>query len=116
MSTKPLKLLSMLFITGLLISGCANQKVKIVSVERVNSFGYEGMQQANASPGYDIFLVEIQTDEEISPFGGDLVLEDDKCNSYPMYGLFSGKYIFEVPETTTNLTLVVKGTIRVPLP
>lgn len=91
------------------------EKVKIVSVERVNSIG-EGMTRANAHAGHDILLVEIETDEDILPFGDDLVLKDDRGKRYPVAGLLSGKYIFEVPETTKDLTLVVKGTIEVLLP
>lgn len=90
-------------------------KVKIISVERANSFGYEGMPSANARPGYDILLIEIKTDEEISSFS-DLVLKDNVGNSYSAGGLFSGKYIFEVPESAGDLTLVVKDAIKVPLP
>ena len=116
MNTNLLRMFSWLLVTSLLVAGCSNQKVKIISVERVNSFGYEGLPTANARPGYDILLVEIKTDEDISPFGGDLVLKDDKGNSYPMGGRFSGKYIFQVPEGANNLTLVVKDTIEVSLP
>lgn len=115
MSTKLSKILACLLIASLAISGCSNQKVKIVGVERVNSFGYEGMPSANARPGYDILLIEVKTDEEISSFS-DLVLKDNAGNSYPAGGLFSGKYIFEVPESAGDLTLVVKDTIEIPFP
>jgi len=100
---------------SLLFIGCSNQKDKIVSVERVKSFGPAGAT-ANARPGYDILLVEISTDEEISPFGGDLVVKDDSDNSYPMAGLFEGKYIFEVPEGAKNLKLIVKDSIEIQFP
>lgn len=115
MPTKLSKILIFLLIASLAISGCTSQKVKIVSVERVNSIGYEGMPSANARPGYDILLIEIETNEEISPFE-DLVLKDSNGNSYSTSGLISGRYIFEIPESTGTLTLVVKDTIEVPLP
>jgi hypothetical protein len=97
-------------------AGCASQKVKIVSVKRVDTFGFPGMQAAKARPGYDILLIAIKTDEDISPFGGDLVLKDNNGNSYPNLGLFTQQYIFEVPKTVNKFTLVVKNTIEVPLP
>ena len=115
MNTNLLKMFTSLLVITLLLTGCSSEKVKIVSVERVNSIGYEGMPSANARPGYDILLIEIETNEEISPFE-DLVLKDSNGNSYPTSGLISGKYIFEVPESTGALTLVVKNTIEVPLP
>ncbi len=114
MNTKLSKVMVWFMLVSLLISSCASQKVKITSVERTKSFGYSGAT-ASARPGYDILLIGVETSEEISPFGGDLALKDDAGNSYPMMGLFNSKYIFEVPETVKNLTLIVKGSISVPV-
>ncbi len=90
-------------------------QIKIVGVERVKSFGAPGAT-ARARPGYDILLIGIDTKEKLSPLGADLILVDDGGNRYTNMGFFQGKYIFEVPETAKKLTLVVKGTINVPVP
>lgn len=116
MSAKHLKIAACLLAAALTFAGCLGQKAKIIGVERVYSIGYEGMPAAHARPGYVILLIELQTSEEISPFGGDLVLKDGAGNSYPGSGLFDGKYIFEAPENANNLTLVVKGDTEIPLP
>lgn len=95
--------------------GNASQKVQIVSVQRDSSLGNSQTVKANNRPGYDYVLIGLKTDQKISPFGGDLVLKDNSGNSYPMTGLYNGEYIFEVPQTVVNLTLVVKNTIEIPL-
>lgn len=110
-----------LFVISLLFVSCSSQKAKtdgaeIISVERVDSIEFEGMPPATVRSGYDLLLIEIETDEEISPLGGDLVVKDSEGNSHNMGGLIDGKYIFEVPETARILTLVIKGTIEIPLP
>jgi hypothetical protein len=109
MNKKLLITIVCLFIVSLLIVGCS----RIASVERVNSFGFPGMAQANARPGYDILLIDINTTaEDIS----SLVLTDKAGNQYPSMGLFDSKYIFEVRESAQGLTLVINNKTRVPLP
>ncbi len=115
MKTKTYKVLVCLLIASLLLTSCG-QKVRIVDVERVDTIGYEGMAQASPRPGNTFLLIELKTSEELSSSGSDLVLKDDQGNSYPGAGLFSGKYIFEVPLSADNFTLIVKDSIELPLP
>jgi hypothetical protein len=119
MNRKTTSLVAFLLLSIVLLAACGSgtpePSTRIQDVERVNSFGMAG-STANARPGHDILLVSLQTDEEINPFGSDLVLVDAAGAEYPMMGLYQMKYIFEVPEDAQELVLVVKGSERVPLP
>jgi hypothetical protein len=93
----------------------SGEQVKILKVERVQSFGAPGAV-AHASPGNVILLFSLDTKMDLLPFASDLTLIDDSGKKYPVMGLYELKYIFEVPENAKKLTLVVKGTIDVPVP
>ncbi len=115
MKRKVTIILICIMIASLILTGCGEQ-VKISKVERVNSFGYKGVGEATARAGYDILLIAIKSKEEISSFGSELVLKDGNGNRYPCAGMFSSKYIFEVPESADNLILVVNDSLEVKLP
>jgi hypothetical protein len=88
-------------------------QVRITKVERVQSFGAPPVV-VHASSGNVILLISFDTG--LLPVGSDFELIDDSGKQYPFMGLYELKYIFEVPASAKKLTLVVNGTIEVPLP
>jgi len=107
-------LVACILILSLVLSGCG-QSVKVTNVERTNTFGYKGVGEATARSGNDFLLVTVKTKEDLNSSIGDMMLKDGNGNTYPCAGLFSSQFIFEVPESTEDLVLVVKDSGEVPL-
>ena len=103
-----------ILILSLFLSGCG-QSVKVTNVEMIDSFEMEGLGEAKARSGYDFLLITVQTDRDLESSIGDMALKDSDGNTYPCAGLFKSRFIFEVPESTEDLVLVVKDLGDVPL-
>ena len=114
MKQKIFGLVGCLVILSLVLSGCG-QSVKVTNVERTNTFGIEGLGEAKARSGFDFLLITLKSNEDFTSSTADLVLKDGDGNTYPCAGIFSSQFIFEVPESANDLTLVVKDSTELPL-
>ncbi len=115
MRQKNIILVVFILILSLFLSGCG-QAVNVPNVERTNTFGFKGVGEANARSGYDFLLVTVKMKaEDLNSSIGNMSLKDGDGNVYPCAGLFSGQFIFEVPESAEDLVLVVKDIGEAPL-
>lgn len=114
MNRKIFALVGCVMILSLILASCGGS-VKVTNVERTNTFGYKGVGEATARSGNDFLLVTVKTKEDLNSSIGDMMLKDGNGNTYPCAGLFSSQFIFEVPESTEDLVLVVKDSGEVPL-